>query len=378
MKKKLCAILMCCVMIAAMLPVTAFAEDTGVAIDETNFPDANFRKVVSRFDTNSDGVLSAAEIGSVTSINCSSENISDLKGIEYFTALTSLYCVRNQLTALDVSKNTALTYLYCGENQLTALDVSNTELTVLNCGLNQLTALDVSSNTEMKTLQCSCNRLTALDVSKNTALTSLSCNSNQLTALDVSKNTALTSLQCLRNQLTALDISSNTALASLSCDWNQLTALDVRNTELTELNCYGNEYMVFVSEDGTFDLSTLPGSFDMSKASDWVGGTVKGNILKVDNGVSKVTYKYDCGRRKTETFTLVLAQISGDVNGDGILDAKDLLYMRRYVADIEVGIKMDMTAADMDGDGEVTPADCLLLRKTLAGVIDVKAIDKRI
>ena len=239
MKKKLCAILMCCVMIAAMLPVTAFAEDTGVAIDETNFPDANFRKVVSRFDTNSDGVLSAAEIGSVTSINCSSENISDLKGIEYFTALTSLYCVRNQLTALDVSKNTALTYLYCGENQLTALD-----------------------------------------------------------------------------------ISSNTALASLSCDWNQLTALDVRNTELTELNCYGNEYMVFVSEDGTFDLSTLPGSFDMSKASDWVGGTVKGNILKVDNGVSKVTYKYDCGRRKTETFTLVLAQISGDVNGDGILDAK--------------------------------------------------------
>ena len=52
--------------------------------------------------------------------------------------------------------------------------------------------------------------------------------------------------------------------------------------------------------------------------------------------------------------------------------------MRRYVADVPVGIEFDMTAADMDGDGTVTPADCLLLRKTLAGVIDVKAIDKRV
>lgn len=245
---------MCCMMIAAMLPVAAFAEDTGVAIDETNFPDANFRKVASRCDTDGDGVLSDAEIGNVTEINCYDKNISNLKGIEYFTALTELYCGSNRLTALDVSSNTALTYLSCDDNK----------------------------------------------------------------------------------------------------------------------------YTISPADDGTFDLSTLPGSFDMSKASDLVGGTVKGNILKVDNGVSKVTYKYDCGRGMTETFTLVLAQISGDVNGDGILDAKDLLYMRRYVADIEVGIKMDMTAADMDGDGEVTPADCLLLRKTLAGVIDVKAIDKRV
>ena len=68
MKMKLCAILMCCLMIAAMLPVTAFAEDTGVAINEANFPDANFRAVVSEFDTNSDSVLGDDEIRNVTKV----------------------------------------------------------------------------------------------------------------------------------------------------------------------------------------------------------------------------------------------------------------------------------------------------------------------
>jgi Leucine-rich repeat (LRR) protein len=38
-------------------------------------------------------------------------------------------------TNLDVSNNTALTYLYCSRNQLTNLDVSkNTALKYLECG----------------------------------------------------------------------------------------------------------------------------------------------------------------------------------------------------------------------------------------------------
>lgn len=126
MKMKLCAILMCCLMIAAMLPVTAFAEDTGVTIDETNFPDVNFRAVVLKFDTNSDGALSDDEIRNVTKISCSRRNISDLKGIEHFTALTKLDCVRNKLTSIDISSNTELISLKCEGNSLTTLDVKTT------------------------------------------------------------------------------------------------------------------------------------------------------------------------------------------------------------------------------------------------------------
>ena len=64
-------------------------------------------------------------------------NIRSLKGIEYFTALTELWCFDNQFTSLDVSKNTALKGLYCNSNQFTSLDVSkNSALEYLKCDPN--------------------------------------------------------------------------------------------------------------------------------------------------------------------------------------------------------------------------------------------------
>ena len=301
-------------------------QSAGVAIDNTNFPDANFRTFVKNFDTNKDDSLSDTEIAAVEEIDCYDKGISNLKGIEYFTALrslncgynqltaldvsknttlTKLYCKNNQLTVLDVSKNTALTYLRCNRNQLTSLDVSkNTALTKLYCSTNQLTSLDVSKNTALTKLDCYNNQLTSLDVSKNTALAGLNCGYNQLTALDVSKNTALTWLGCAGNQLTALDVSKNTALTDLDCDKNQLTSLDVSNTDTDELDCDDNIYQIVVGNDRTFDLSTLPGNFNVAKTSDWSGGTVSGNTLTVDSDQDSVTYKYDCGKNRRRTFTL--------------------------------------------------------------------------
>ena len=280
-------------------------QSAGVAIDDTNFPDANFRAIVERYDTNKNSSLSDTEIAAVEEIDCYDKGISNLKGIEYFTALRSLSCGRNQLTALDVSKNTALTYLHCSYNQLTSLDVSkNTALTKLYCYNNQLTSLDVSKNTALTYLDCWGNSLTKLDVSKNTALTYLDCGYNQLTALDVSKNTALTYLSCSYNQLTTLDVSKNTALTDLLCHNNQLTTLDVSNTDMKYLYCSVNIYQIIVGNDRTFDLSTLPGNFDVAKTSDWSGGKVSGNTLTVDSDKDTVTYKYDCGKGKSVTFTL--------------------------------------------------------------------------
>ena len=331
-------------------------QSAGVAIDDTNFPDANFRTVVKKFDTNQDSSLSDTEIAAVKKINCSNKGITNLKGIEYFTSLNILLCTDNQLTALDVSENTALTELDCRFNKLTALDVSkNTALTILECNANRLTALDVSKNTALTELDCSINKLTALDVSKNTALTKLYCNENRLTALDVSKNTALLYLICVVNQLTSLDVSKNTALTDLNCSNNELTALDVsKNTALTVLrsnhnqlttldvskntallylsctsnqltsldlnntkitndpNCRNNIYQIVVDNDPTFDLSTLPGNFVVAKASDWSGGTVSGNMLTVDSGKDTVTYKYDCGKGKNVTFTLKFVGLFAD------------------------------------------------------------------
>lgn len=208
------------------------------------FEDANFKAFcVENFDTDGDGEISTAEAAVITTIECKSRSISSLSGIQYFTALTSLNCYSNQLTALDISKNTALTYLNCGRNQLTTLDVSkNTALRNLYCGYNQLTSLDASGCTALYELDCTNGKLTALNVSGCTALSVLSCYSNQLASLDVNDCTTLTQLHCFSNQLTALDVSACTALGTLNCNSNNLTSLDVNNnTALVLFSCKENQ-----------------------------------------------------------------------------------------------------------------------------------------
>ena len=143
-------------------------------------------------------------------------------------------------------------------------------------------------------------------------LTELYCVGNQLTELDVSNNTALMKLYCGKNQLTELDLSQNSKLIDLDCGNNQLTSLNVDScAEFIDFGCKGNEYPVKVSaQTRTFDLHTLPGGFDPSRASDWEGGTVSNGILTVDSGATEVTYSYDCGRGKTRRFALQVLTIT--------------------------------------------------------------------
>ena len=376
MKKKLLSGMLALCMIVCLMPEAAFAENQ-VSIDETNFPDANFRSYVSAdCDTDKDGVLSEAEIKNATRIYCSNRKIGNLAGIEFFSYVQELYCNGNNLTTLDVSRNTNLVSLACGNNNITTLDLSrNTALTDLDCDNSNLTALDVSNNKALETLNCSytnlttldvsehkalktlwcsdnnqlttldasgcttlevlrchCNNLTALDVSGDIALKELYCFDNNLTTLDVSENVALESLAskennlktldvsgntslillgCGNNDLVMLDVSKNTALEGLECYGNNITSLDLsKNTALKSLSCADNQYFTCAAQDRTFDLSTLPGSFDVNKAGGWTGGTVDGNVLTFDDGINTVTYTYDCGNTNSgvvnPTFTLNL------------------------------------------------------------------------
>ena len=206
-----------------MLFVAVTATFADVEINETNFPDENFRNWILQQNYGSDGVLTTTEIADVTEMYVQYNNIQSLQGIEFFTALTILNCSGNQLTSLDVSKNTALTTLECYQSHLTSLNASGcTALTRLECYENQITSLDVSGCMALTYMNCYGNQLTSLDVSKNTALTSLNCSRNQFSSLDVSKNTALKTLNCCENQLTSLDLSKNTSLTSFDCYSNQI------------------------------------------------------------------------------------------------------------------------------------------------------------
>ena len=198
-----------------------YAGIHAVAIDETNFPDYNFRENwILKQTFADDDYLTDKEAAGVTAIDVSSKGIANLKGIEHFTALKTLNCSSNYLTTstLDVSKNTALEVLDCSSNY-------------------NLTTLNLSMNTKLKTLDCSNNyEMTALNVSANTALQTLRCNNNQLNTLDVSKNTALTELYCYRNSIR--DEGMQTLISSLHQNGGTLCAYDTTNdqNEMTTTN----------------------------------------------------------------------------------------------------------------------------------------------
>ena len=406
---------------AALLIITALcasvsAAEGGVPINSTTFPDERFREyVLQNADSNNDGYLSEKELKRKIIIQLPAFAES-AKGIEYFTELKTLVCEGTNLTSLDVSRNTKLERLRCGGNELTDLDVSkNTALKLLYCERNKLTSLNVSNNKALTDLWCSSNQLTFLDVNSNSSLAALKCNGNKLSALDV-RYTAmqtlsceyneltslyvngcselkvlrcsvnrlpalnirdcplLEELRCFNNEITELDVSVNTALRTLYCDCNMLTSIDAGMcSQLTkyDLGVSRCEYSV-VCPSGKLDLSKLPGHFDISKASNWKGGTVNGKILTFNNGSGTVTYDYDCGMGYIEKFKIInipSASTGGDLNGDKKTTVSDIIVLKRVIAagDPSKVSGCVVSAADVNKDNKYTVADIIALKKLIAG-----------
>ena len=301
-------------------------------------------------------------------LKCGNNSIQKLD-LRQNPKLETLKCNENQLTQLDLSKNPNIDYLYCSENQLEQLDVSHLQLKYLYCSHNDLEQLDVKNSKLLIELDCSKNnRLTALDLDvahkpnlvrvecqnnqltslilgENKGLEKLNCANNQLTQLNLNNMSALKELNCANNQLTQLNLKNMISLKELRCQNNQLTALDVssspnlttlvlKNNHLTSLNLdnnpnlnftitdvyhsdFNNVYTVTLTPDRTFDLSALPGNFDKSRVTGWVNGTVKGNILTVNEGTKVVYYGYQCitGGIMDASFTLDVAGTGGSTGG---------------------------------------------------------------
>ena len=212
-----------------------------IAVNERNFPDAQFRAYVSEnFDNDGSGWLTDAEITAVESFNDEDDNFTSLDGIEYFTELTHIYLVEAapSLTSVDLSANT----------KLYSVDLSgNGNLAEINLeGLNELCYLDMSGNA-----------LTELHLTGLMDLENLSVSSNPITELDLS-GLPLKELSCSNTSLTELDLSGK--------------------AELYRLNCYGSG----ISE---LDISECPILIDVFQ-----NGT---RTEKTDNGVPYVEYKKD-------------------------------------------------------------------------------------
>jgi len=78
-----------------------FAQ-SGIAINETNFPDDNFRAWALSQPWGSSAFLTKSDANQISSLNLSGMGIKNLKGIEYFDKLESLNCSENHLVSLSV------------------------------------------------------------------------------------------------------------------------------------------------------------------------------------------------------------------------------------------------------------------------------------
>jgi Leucine-rich repeat (LRR) protein len=121
--------------------LASFGESCYTTISDEKFEQALIDK---EFDDTLDGYILTSRANEIEQLIIPSKQISDLSGIEDFTALTFLNVSNNNLTSLDVSHSTSLSSLIVDNNELERLDIStNTSLFSLTANNNYLTCIQV-------------------------------------------------------------------------------------------------------------------------------------------------------------------------------------------------------------------------------------------
>ena len=365
-----------------------------VMINSTNFPDANFRNYL--LSLYPDGYLTQYDIANMTSLSVSNKGISNMKGIEYFTALKELRCWANSFTSLNLNSNTELTYLDCAPNSsLTSLNVSNcsklqtvycysTALTGLTItGKPNLTRLDCHNCTSLKYIYCYNDNLTTLNVTGCTALERLDCyyNYNLAEITGLGDCTAITYLDCEDCAITDLSaVNSMTNLEKLYCRNNKISTLTLNykpnlsfvrvsgNPNLTTLRCSGNSQLSSVYLYNCPALESAWINMNNLSSLDLSGCTSLNNLSIWQNHIS--------GNNMTNlvnSLPTVPGSIPGEIavldnvdEGNVITDAQVLTAKRknwvclRWTGSTWARIDVPMPG-DVDGDGVVNIADVTAL-----------------
>ena len=258
----------------------------GTLIDSTNFPDNNFRNLLSLFDSNKNGVFSDDELANVKSLNVTGRSIATLKGIEFFTQLERLSCGNNNLMSLDLSANKKLNYLDCSMNRINDENMGllakslptvtggtfvvmavtnsdeynsitkNQQFEAYNKGWQQMSQegtlillpitdeyfpdnyfrshLSSWRDTDEDGMLCLNEILSARII--NFSYTSYAL--NDLTGIEHLLN--LRELDCSYASLSAIDLTKNTRLELLNCSYASVHQLDLTNNKrLTKVQCEG-------------------------------------------------------------------------------------------------------------------------------------------
>lgn len=359
---------------------TGEVEEDKLAINAANFPDSNFRKVLTAYSSEkvkNVPVLTEADIAKITDLGnekadtkfkdeaANLAKVVNFKGIEKLTALKTLTLTNTQrnFKALDLSENAALTFVdVSGCTNLADLKLPETAaIEMLLLQKTAITAVDVSKYTGLKVLNVSDTKLTALDVKANTELETLALANVKVAELDVKANTKLRTLDAANCGLTKIDVSANTLLEDLDVSGNSLITLDLTGlTALTadKFKADNNKRNIGTVIDNTYDLKDLVADgLVVDKMGDITGATLTEGVLTDVAG--NVTYTYKTGLA-TEgldkvTFTLAPEKVTSDNFEVSYMDGEEmksvvcetwdevLKAMTDKNADYTVAVKKDVT-----------------------------------
>lgn len=214
----------------------------------TAVPDTNFEAYLEANGMGDgipdNGLVLTANIENVTELIIQGQmNITDLTGIEDFTALEVFYCAFNPVVSVNLSQNINLTHVGFASSMLSTLDLSNNNNLVYAGGMYnlELNTLIVTSPfiTEIEFWE---NHLTQIDITNCPALEVLDVHYNvYLSSLDVTNNPNLKVLRCGENNLSALNISNNPLLEVLAIGNNpNLTSLNLSHNPLLQIFTAGH------------------------------------------------------------------------------------------------------------------------------------------
>ncbi len=239
-------------------------EKRAIVLNEKNFPDTNFRSIISILTGVEEGrLLDASALDNVTEIIADGKGIKNTKGLEYFTKLEKLNLRNNKLSSIDIKRNWYLKELDLSGNQLTSIDlIDHGKLITLNLSHNALTSVDLEDTRNLLFLDLSHNQLDSISVATTTELKELHLNNNHLKELNAEplfhvetmdlssnqlasvwlNNPSLLHLNLSNNQLRGLNLNASTILETLNLSANRLLSVDLRsNTRLRELDLSKNE-----------------------------------------------------------------------------------------------------------------------------------------
>ena len=375
------------------IPVNFLKTLVATTTDESGlyFFDPNLRTEIAKALGKTLGSpITTAEMGTLTSFTARYDDIKDLTGLEFATNLTSLNLYSNDIKDISpLASLTKLTSLNLEYNEIT--DISSlsglTNLTSLNLGDNEITDISsLAALTNLTWLNLWDNRIWDISALKDlNGLESVLLGDNLI--LDLAPLVANTGL----GTGDVVDLRINRALSDTSLN-THIPALRTRGVKVHRTHVFlsgpsvvsvGQTVTLDLNVEDTIDLTRLKLEFRWYTTDFSIVSVAEGDFLKQDSGMTFLIPGKISSDKAEEIEILRLS--GGGASGSGVLASITLKghtigYGRSIYFDAELltpssetishskqsSFTLEVVASwDINGDGEVNATDLLIVARKM-------------